>query len=314
MSARWWRIAPPYYAAIALYFAIPVIYYLLGRDHPGLVEADRKQLVTHFLFLHGFWVDTIFAINIPFWSLSLEFQFYLVFPLLFALSLRFGVVRIVLVVAAMSIGWRFWMASMLPDSFHMSQMIHGIFLGRWTEFALGMAIAFWYNSDVRRSHEQWPWGTLAVLSLGLAVVATDTRHPFALDFFFAVGYASLLAKTLVSADRRGVLGRVMSAPWLVTVGTVSYSLYLTHSFFQLRGFHAYHRLVSNPTVVSDAVVMVVITLMVAVGGGLFHCFVERPFLNFREPGRRPAPVLSPAPVASPAPCRGHRIGLGTGSR
>jgi hypothetical protein len=53
------------------------------------VEIERtKQLVVHATFLHPFWHESIFAIVSAFWSLGIEVQFYVVFPLVAAAMRR----------------------------------------------------------------------------------------------------------------------------------------------------------------------------------------------------------------------------------
>lgn len=51
-------------------------------------EPSRFQLLTHTLLIHGFWSSTFGAINYPFWSLSVEWFYYVVLPFLVLLSNR----------------------------------------------------------------------------------------------------------------------------------------------------------------------------------------------------------------------------------
>ena len=133
---RWRRIAPPYYAVMAACIALN-----LALSAPAAWPGWR-QFLYHPTFLHGLRPDTLGAINAPFWSLSIEFQFYLWLPLLFAASVKLGVVPVVSTVVAASLAWRTYVLSTIPDD---QWLLMGSFAGRWSEFAAGMAVAWWHD-------------------------------------------------------------------------------------------------------------------------------------------------------------------------
>jgi peptidoglycan/LPS O-acetylase OafA/YrhL len=302
LAARWWRIAPPYYAAIALYLAIPVAYVLVGHPSPLTRLLSVRQVATHVLFIHGWWADTFGAINVPFWTLSLEFQFYLTLPLLFALAGRLGCVPVVAAVAATSVAWR---ALILAAGPRWGHLIGGAFPGRWTEFALGMGVAFWYNrprgaASVRAS---WPWLAATAMGLLAAAMAMTAYRPVepAVDYIFGAGFAALLAATLEAAERGGRPAEVVEFAPLVGVGLVSYSLYLSHSLFMERTIQLYRRAIPRPTLVSDAAMVAAVLGAVAVGGWLFYRWVERHFVRSIDAPRPAAQASSPGPALRGAP-------------
>ena len=162
------RIAPPYYAAMALYLAIPLAALALGRPAPTTGRyLTWRQVAVHAAFLHGLWGDTLYAINTPFWSLSLEFQFYLLLPPLMAIAARFGG-------GDGRAGGRGH--GRVPrgdggDGPGRRHLADGLFLGRLTEFALGMLVAWWYDTwapGPPRSALPWLLGSAACLAGGVA--------------------------------------------------------------------------------------------------------------------------------------------------
>jgi peptidoglycan/LPS O-acetylase OafA/YrhL len=278
LAARWRRIAPPYYAAMALYLAIPLAALALGRPAPATGQfLTWRQVSTHALFLHGLWSDTLYAINTPFWSLSLEFQFYLLLPFLMAVAARFGAVAMVGLVVAATVAFRAALAGLFPGEGH---LVNGFFLGRLTEFALGMLVAWWYN---HRAPGRAPRAALLLIlgsAIGLAggICAAGGRAGPVADYAFGLGYALLVAAVLIGVEAGPRFRRVFEARWLVWVGVVSYSLYLCHSLVIERGLQAYLGAARGAGAAADAAAFVAVFGLVLLLGWAFHAAVERPFL------------------------------------
>lgn len=77
---RFWRICPTYFAWLA-FFA--------WREGLSFATADgRNQILSHLFLIHNFRTDWIFAISGAFWSLAVEAQLYLLYPLLWYLRGR----------------------------------------------------------------------------------------------------------------------------------------------------------------------------------------------------------------------------------
>ncbi|HEY2158720.1 MAG TPA: acyltransferase [Isosphaeraceae bacterium] len=278
LAARWRRIAPPYYAAMALYLAIPLAALALGRPAPATGRClSWRQVSTHALFLHGLWGDTVYAINTPFWSLSLEFQFYLLLPFLMAIAARFGSVAMVGLVAAATVAFRAALAGLFPGEVH---LVNGFFLGRLTEFALGMLVAWWYNRRApgRTSRAALPLLLGSAICLACGIWAAEGPAAPVTDYAFGLGYALLVAAALVGVEAGPRFRRVFEAPWLVWVGVVSYSLYLCHSLVIERGFQVYLGAARGAGAAADVAAFVAVFGLVLLLGWAFHAAVERPFL------------------------------------
>jgi peptidoglycan/LPS O-acetylase OafA/YrhL len=254
---------------------------------------DGRQIGVHLTFLHGLRADTLQAINPPFWSLSLEFQFYLTLPLLFALAERIGYRAVIAGVVVVSLFYRIAILYACPDDFtHLSKF----FLGRWAEFGFGMAVASWANR--REEGPRWlvakssAWIALAAsLAVLATAIALELKGRFLLgDPAMGLGFALLLISAILSEESAWGLGRWLSWRPLTALGTISYSVYLTHSVVQEWLDRSYARHVGfQATLATDILLFVVGLTSIAAVGLLFYLLVESRFARSIDSRRSPTP-------------------------
>ncbi|HWX01922.1 acyltransferase [Collimonas sp.] len=157
----------------------------------------------------------------PYWSLSLEEQFYLLLPLLvFVCRRRLSLVLIVLVVLQ-------FFASRHQSLFLM--------LVRSDALLLGVLLAIWSKRDSYRRLEpvflkSWKWAGFIPLVILLACLA-KIGSPQYQEFRFWVGIVALISIVLVwlaSYDADYLMPDNLLKRILLWVGSRSYALYLTH--------------------------------------------------------------------------------------
>lgn len=106
---RVWRLYPAYTVAVIG----TAIMLLLAHSIPKFDPQSRLaiptvwDIVSHLTMLHGFIESHFYSIVSVFWSLSLEFQLYLFYPLFLLLFGKFGTMRSVVFLTIVSFVWRY---------------------------------------------------------------------------------------------------------------------------------------------------------------------------------------------------------------
>jgi peptidoglycan/LPS O-acetylase OafA/YrhL len=223
------------------------------------------------------------------WSLAVEEQFYLLFPLLMMLVARRSrgaALALIAVLAAASLGLGLWLLRV-----HHPSMAFYLAPSRAWELALGAMLAL-ANLAPPRSR------IIAELlcGVGLALIAWSlfafsSRTPFpAANALLSCGGAVLLLHA--GAVQQTWSSRLLSAPPMAFVGRISYSLYLWH--WPVFVFANYVSLGALTLVEKGALIALSIGL-----AALSARFVERPFRGSQSKiGRKTVFALSGVAVAS----------------
>ncbi|MEA3212774.1 MAG: hypothetical protein QOE70_5831 [Chthoniobacter sp.] len=306
------RIVPPYYASIL------VIYFLaLGFDfvlrsnlaaqvarHPPAFAAleSPAQLWPHLLLIHNLWPEHVSTINGSYWSLALEFQLYLLFPLLIEAMRRWGVWRVAGGVLALQLAYRWSLEATLPALLLARHefVLPAALPGRMFEFASGIAAAAAVAqpaNPVHRLLREHRGAMLAVLGwIGVAFFAASShRVPASVnDLMWALGFVALIILTSVRATW---LSRGLSWRPVAGLGFASYSVYLLHQPLIER--LGYLTLLRFHPGTAFLIGLALLPLVVAVCLLLFVA-VEKPSLRWIQRGARKARERSaPSAILKP---------------
>lgn len=265
------RITPPAY--ISLLLIISQWYFIdkfINYNTHYTSTLTFNQILNNILFTVPFtpytWISTLF------WTLAIEFQFYifigLVFNRLFCNRLAWFVGTYALVAAA----------AMLPGT-------HAIgFLHYSALFALGGLALLWQQQRL-----SLPAYVGALLLFG------------GLAYWQLGPYAALLGIGTAVA----INALTFRIPMLSALGKMSYSLYLMHGIIATTAEFVLVKLVA-PTTDARKLALTATCLLLAVGGSfLFYRFVEKPFLRLASlprpgwlPTYNPPKNTSPNPMSS----------------
>jgi peptidoglycan/LPS O-acetylase OafA/YrhL len=306
LTRRFFRIYPVYF----FYLAVSVVIQPLQRaafvSGPEAFMQDRRleilnntaaywwpHLIAHLTLLHGLvperWLpDTNFAFLGQAWSLSLEWQFYLIAP--FLLGIIKGRYRIWAVAALL-------IATLV--GLVLRPMMGSGFLG--AKFHLFLAgIATFYLMKEMRLHRISVLSPPAVAVFAcvlcfLALFRSVSVLPF---LIWAVAVYVGLSSRESSRGWVGLPSRFLNSAPIQWLGHISYSLYLCHMILMTAGLLILERIPGL-----DGRVFAVALLLIALPGSiavasLSFVFIERPFMRLgsRLAKARAAPI--PVPEAS----------------
>jgi peptidoglycan/LPS O-acetylase OafA/YrhL len=167
-----------------------------------------------------------------FWSLSLEEQFYLVFPLVVYLAFRLGITRRSLFYVLIAITVLSFAACVALTPKNPTWAFYLLPTRAW-ELLAGCILAT-YRPD-RRTENQRLGSTLSNIGLltiitSFFVIHEEMSFPGYIAAFPVLGAALLISCSQINraSERKSISERLLSHPFLIFIGKMSYSLYLWH--------------------------------------------------------------------------------------
>ena len=216
---RFFRIYPPYLLALSLFaFVVP-----WTRLKAGLLE-NAAQFGTHALLVHNFDARYFFGINPAFWSIAVEVQLYLLYPVLLWLTRRAGWKGALWATGALELSLRLLSGGV--ETYRgepLTRWVTGNPLAYWFSWTLGAMLAENYlkGQPIFMSRMRaWIWAPLIV-------AAYLIRPAYDLCFLLVALCTTNVMAVLLARPRAG-----SSAGWLGRhfrfAGKLSYSIYLIH--------------------------------------------------------------------------------------
>ena len=211
---RFARIYPVLLAALVLTFALDWVSLQLPPVNHKIREIGLQAFLVNLFSLQGVAGKT-FGSNGALWTLSLEVQFYAIYPLLFALRRRLGMTSVLAIVAVINV----------VSAYVLERHDLQFFTSYWFSWTLGAWIA---DAKARSTPEARSSVWLYVLAAAFIALGCAAFHfgQYGAFQLWAVGFAFYLYKALErpNADKADTPGvRLLSR-----FGDFSFSLYLIH--------------------------------------------------------------------------------------
>lgn len=272
------RILPALFFVLVVMLVVATAYY-----PPSLFIGLARSTIATLFFASNFWffrsASDYFAPDAEFepllhtWSLAVEEQFYIVFPILLWWLMRWQrqtVLGILIAICLVSLAVSVWATQRYPSAnFYFS-------ITRAWELGIGSVLAFGIANRLRHRAIAETVAALGLAALVYSVTTYDagTAFPGLAAVIPCLGAAAIIWS---GTQQDTFVSRMLSNRVLVGIGLISYSLYLWHwPVFVL--FRLQLGTVDLP--VFSAVVATVISLALAI---FSWKFVEQPF-------RKPAPA------------------------
>ncbi|MBB4634500.1 acyltransferase family protein [Longimicrobium terrae] len=305
-ARRTLRIFPLYYAALVVMLA--VLPWLAGGWMHGSAVPDEGNAWAWAYLLNvkialSAGRDVVPLYLFPFWSLAVEEQFYLVWPLAVWLLSR----RALGWTAGGMIAAALLLRIGLVTRYGPGDAPYVLTVARMDALGVGalVALAARAPGGLARWKPAAPWTALAcaagVSAISVAAGTTGNYTPWMQTLGFlllAWGFGALLVMVLTAPPSHGVQ-RVLSARWLRHLGARSYGLYVWHTLVVVGvlGTGLVQRAFSIPAAsglypFGVAACVMAVSLAAAEVSWLV---LEKPFLELKRYAPRPGPVLGPLP-------------------
>lgn len=176
------------------------------------------------------------------WSLAVEEQYYLLFPIFLAMTWRLGrrwIAPLLIIIATLSLAAAQW------GSLNMPVATFYLLPTRVWELMIGALLAFYLANRSRSNHQQptsEAGSSIGVLLIVCAVFLFDKQTPFPSLYALVPTIGAVLV--VAFATEQTLAGKLLGSRPLVGIGLISYSAYLWH---QPVFAFAKHRSLSEPS-------------------------------------------------------------------
>lgn len=213
---RAWRILPPYWAALVV--SVVMTWFVVAQ--PGWPIPNGASVV-----VNGFLVQNVFLVPSPnraFWSIAIEAQLYVLLPLLILLVRRWNALVMLALVAACVLSLGIVGADGVINQYTPDLAVL---------FALGVMAGGIVTASASMRAQPWHWYAVALAAPVLVLIVWRGSVWTIGDFFWvdmALGPAVACLLAAVAVQRPRPFVRTLDTKPLRSLGSFSYSLYLTH--------------------------------------------------------------------------------------
>jgi peptidoglycan/LPS O-acetylase OafA/YrhL len=173
---RFFRIYPPYLFAVLLF----ALFVPSSRIHWSI--SGIAQLVSHLALVHNYFNEYFFGINGSFWSVAVEAQLYLLYPVLLWFVKRLGWHYSLVFIATLEISLRTIASAILVVSGKPPDIsFSGLPFLYWYSWSIGAAVA-----EAHLLGRTVPFANQSLIAWSVAAICSSFLKPFASFSFLCV--------------------------------------------------------------------------------------------------------------------------------
>ena len=230
------------------------------------------------------WGNNIFPSG-PIWTVAVEFQFYLIFPIIMLFFTKYGIRWIITLISFFLLlkVMVFYVSQEYGDIHNPYWDFYHSILGRLDQFVIGIAYGIWYKTYDKKMGKIVAIATITLSILGLTILFKNTNtidtNLFASVFSFtleAVLWGGIIIGYLSMQFQSPMLGRVSKV--LAFLGGISFSIYLLHvptGFFINKLMSLYFE------GIGDWIALFIKMIVVILVSSLSFYAIEKPFMGLR---------------------------------
>jgi peptidoglycan/LPS O-acetylase OafA/YrhL len=204
------------------------------------------------------------------WSLGVEEQFYILFPIVLLLAYKFAknhLVTIITILILISLTHAHW------QSTKNIQLNFFMLTSRLWELGIGSLLAFYELKYGRVKNEllnqTMPLFGLAMIAHVVVFFNNQTPHPSFMTLLPTLGTALII---LYSTNKTDILSKILSLKPIVGIGLISYSMYLWHypifAFARIADTNGLHN--------DEKYLLILLTIILSI---FSYFIIEKPFRN-----------------------------------
>jgi peptidoglycan/LPS O-acetylase OafA/YrhL len=288
---RFLRIYPPYIAAVIL---CVLIEWILRVQFNQEVSPTGKVWQTVFMVQNYSADKGQMYTNPALWSLPVEVELYVVYPIFYWLLRRYGIKWSMFTAAVVSIGALVISLGPNLQNYNNTLIQYGSYFAvYWIIWCAGALLAEWTKQDKLPKWQPWWWGVMALtLVMGIAVTLLKLLIVIQ-ELVWGGFYFTVMLWGMTQADPLGFLSTRMKQLFSF-LGLISYSLYLiNYPFFRLVGEIWISLFGTKP---ANFLIPLLFSLLCIPIAYAFYLAVEAPShklaRKLANPGRSPSTVQS----------------------
>ncbi|WP_440144531.1 acyltransferase family protein [Aeromonas veronii] len=277
LKRRFLRIAPPYYVSMLLTITFSGFYFITTSN--GIVHT-----VAHLLFIHSYLEQTHGSINGAYWSLGVEFSFY-IFMAVTACFLRSTSKKYIILFCMFIVAWLWrYIIYLYFNGQPMQEFIWSTqVIGMLDEFAIGCFIAFVYADCLVQAKHPRNYVAFLLLITGFILIVSFVKNlddTFWIEVssmvfsrtYLALGFGMIIF-AFIMLERNKWFVRLCRWSGLSFIGMISFSIYLYHMPI-INAANQVKGMISSPMLLSTSIIVMVLFM-----GSFSFYFIERRFMR-----------------------------------